>query len=72
MQVEEAHVKPGVAGAGDAEEAVGIGLVIAAHAAHAVDKVGKLLDAEVVQSGILGVGADKAGRALGHCGLEIL
>ena len=70
MQVEEAHIKAGVARAGHAEKAVGVGLVVSAETARLVHELGELEDVLVVNAGILGVGDEEGGGVLVHSGLE--
>lgn len=72
VQVEEAHIKAGVPSAGDAQQAVGIGLVVSAQAALGVDVVHKFLHVAVVHAGVLGVGHDVTGGALGDRCLQLL
>ena len=63
VQVEEAHIKAGVARAGHAEQTVGVRLVVSAQTAVFVDELGELEHVLVVNAGILGVG-DEEGRGV--------
>ena len=61
MQVEVACVESRVPGPGDAQDAVGVRLVVAAQATRLMDQPHELRDAGVEQPGVLGVG-DEQGR----------
>ena len=63
VQVEVADVEAGVAGTGDAEDAVGVRLVVRGERADAVRGVDALLDRRVVDAGVLGVGDHDRRRA---------
>ena len=63
VQVEEAHIKAGVARAGHAKKAIGVRLVISAQAARLVDELGELQHILVVNAGVLGV-RDEEGRGV--------
>ncbi len=63
VQVEVTQVEAGFAGTGDAEDAVGVGLVVAGQAAGLVDQVDELLDPRVEDPGVLRVGDHQGGGA---------
>ena len=65
MQVELAQVEARVAGPGDAEDPVRVGLVVVAQAAGVVDDPDDLVDVGVEQPRVLGIGDHQPGRALG-------
>ena len=60
VQVELAEVEAGLARASDPEDAVGVGLVVAAEAAGLVHNSREVGDVGVEDTGVLGVGDDHA------------
>ena len=60
-----AHVETRLLGPGNAQDRVGVGLVIGAQGPHVVDGLYEFLHARVVYAGVLGIGYEKPGRAFG-------
>ena len=72
VQIEMAGVEAGVVGTGDAQDAVGVGLVGEGQAAGFVDDLDELVDVRVVDAGVFRVGHHDAGGALADRPLELL
>ena len=64
VQVELAHVEPGISGAGHAEDAVRVGLVVGAQPSRVVDHANELRDLRVEDPGVLGIRDHQPGRPL--------
>ena len=70
MQVEEGHIEVSFRGARDSEQAVGVGLVVAAEDALLMCEASELLDADVEDARVLGVREEYRRGAVGEGRLE--
>jgi hypothetical protein len=62
VEVEETEVEPRLFGPGDAQDAVGIGLIVSAETSCLVNRLREFHDPGVVDPRVLGIGDEKGSR----------